>query len=84
MRRWNKIKIRAIEYLGGVCKVCGKGGHPATFSFHHRDPSVKEFDWAKLKQMAWDKIQKELDKCDLLHGDCHTIQHIKPELWNDL
>lgn len=82
MRRWNKKKLLAIEYLGGVCKSCGKGGHPATFTFHHRDN--KEFEWAKLKQKSWDKIQKELDKCDLLHGDCHVMLHIKPELWNDL
>lgn len=81
MRRWNDRKRMAIEYLGDVCKKCGRGGHPATFTFHHRDPKEKEFDWNKLRQKSWDKIIKELDKCNLLHGDCHVMEHIKPELW---
>jgi hypothetical protein len=81
MRRWNSQKVKAIAYLGGKCKRCGSVDHPACFDFHHRDPSIKEVDWSKLRIRSWDKIKIELDKCDLLCCRCHRMDKIDPNLW---
>jgi hypothetical protein len=81
MIRWNRIKIRAIRYLGGHCSRCGFTGHPVLFDFDHRDPSCKECDWNKLRLRAWASIQRELDKCDLLCVFCHRLRHVNPEVW---
>ena len=35
----------------------------------------KEFDWKKLRQMSWDKVTKELDKCDMLCANFHRERH---------
>jgi hypothetical protein len=84
MIRWNRRKIRAIEYLGGRCMRCGLRGHPILFDFDHRMPSEKRFDWNKLRLHAWKTVLAELDKCDLLCGNCHRLRHINPLLWPDV
>lgn len=84
MIRWNRRKIRAVEYLGGRCMRCGFQGHPITFDFDHRVPADKQFDWNKLRLRAWDAVKAELDKCDLLCSNCHRLRHMNPALWPDL
>jgi hypothetical protein len=72
-------KIRAINYLGGVCK-CGED-HPSALQFHHRDPSTKSFsitskELSTPKKRPWDTvIIPELDKCKLLCSNCHFKHH---------
>jgi hypothetical protein len=68
-----------MEYLGGSCQVCGEN-HPAACQFHHRDPSTKLFNITTkilvlTKKYPWDMIEAELDKCDLLCGNCHAKHH---------
>jgi hypothetical protein len=76
--RWIKTKIKAIEYKGGKCLDCSNS-YPKSpyviFDFHHRDPSQKDVEWTHLRKRSWDKIIKELDKCDLLCSNCHRIRH---------
>jgi Fe-S-cluster-containing hydrogenase component 2 len=78
IERWVQKKIDAIQYKGGKCIDC-KLSYPKSpyviFDFHHRDPTQKDVDWTKLKLRSWDKITKELDKCDLLCSNCHRIRH---------
>lgn len=82
MRRWNKNKVKAIKYLGGKCTQCGRSDfHPAVYQFHHRNKEEKEIDWNKLRIRSWDKITKELDKCNLVCGNCHVMIEINEELW---
>jgi hypothetical protein len=69
------IKIKAIEYSGGECKLCGYKKCPAALEFHHRDPTLKEFSWDRLRGQSWASIVKELDKCDLLCSNCHRETH---------
>jgi hypothetical protein len=73
--RWKARKRKAIEYKGGKCSSCGYNKCPDVLEFHHRDPKQKEFDWKKLRQMSWDKVTNELDKCDLLCSNCHRERH---------
>ena len=69
------LKIKAIEYKGGICSSCGCNGNPAIFDFHHIDPTTKT---KNLKEFyKWDLMAKELDKCILLCSNCHRTLHNK-------
>jgi len=69
-------KLKAIEYKGGHCKACGEDRLVA-LCFHHREPSDKGFplNVANLSMYGWDKVEAELDKCDLLCHNCHHVLH---------
>lgn len=67
-------KKRAVEYKGGKCQVCGYNKSLAALSFHHRDPSKKDFNF-NGRLANWDKNREELDKCDLLCANCHCEEH---------
>ena len=69
------LKQKAVNYLGGKCKKCGYNKSLRALTFHHRDPSQKEFSLAKRKCLNWDDTKKELDKCDLLCANCHAEVH---------
>ena len=81
MRRWNRVKTKAVAYKGGKCNKCGGVFHPSCYDFHHLNPGDKEFTWTKLRLRSWDKITTELDKCELLCSICHRLTHLNPNLW---
>ncbi|KKL67726.1 hypothetical protein LCGC14_2132050, partial [marine sediment metagenome] len=69
-------KIKAIEYMGGKCQVCGlKGEAYYIYDFHHKNRSEKEKPMKKYLQMGWEKLKKELNKCNLVCAICH--RHIE-------
>lgn len=71
-----ELKLKAIEYKGGCCESCQYSKCIAALSFHHRDPSKKDFGISRLiSTMSWDTIVEELDKCTLLCLNCHTEVH---------
>ena len=70
-------KLKAVEYLGGRCKLCGKDYHPSIYEFHHTDPVTKDRDPSKMLSLSWDKLKTELDKCTLLCANCHRFTHHK-------
>ena len=76
--RWIRRKIDGIIYKGSECLNCGLK-YPeepyVIFDFHHRDPTVKDVDWSKMRLMSSKKIKSELDKCDLLCSNCHRKKH---------
>lgn len=78
--RQMKNKIRAINFLGGICQKCGFD-HPSALQFHHRDPKTKSFgitakELSAPKKRPWDTvIVPELEKCDLLCANCHFLEH---------
>lgn len=66
-------RIRAIKYLGGCCKLCGddKWHH---LDFHH--VVKKDIEVSRLLQGSrWSRIEREIDKCILLCGNCHQEHH---------
>ncbi len=73
-RRFAK-KLKAIEYLGGKCKMCGYSKCPGALEFDHIDPTRKEFSISGKHGLTWSKIQTELDKCQLLCANCHREKH---------
>lgn len=70
----NSNKHRAIEYLGGKCKICGLIDDPCVYDFHHKDPNQKDYKLSSRK-ISFRKIKTELDKCILLCCMCHRKLH---------
>lgn len=67
-------KKRAVEYLGGKCKLCGYNKCIEALSFHHRNPEEKEFNISHTN-IRWEKLKIELEKCVLLCHNCHDEVH---------
>lgn len=69
-------KLAAIVYLGSCCKHCGlkaTNSNQSVFSFHHRDPTSKDVEIGSVANRSWSFIKSELDKCDLLCLNCHSL-----------
>lgn len=69
-----EVKIRAIQYKGGRCLLCGYDRSTWAMCFHHRDPRIKDFGVGGSTK-SWAKIQNEINKCDLLCLNCHCEEH---------
>lgn len=72
-------KIESLEYKGGMkCIRCGFDEPiPDVYAFHHRNPKEKDPNWGKMKShnYKWEIVREELDKCDVLCHNCHSIVH---------
>jgi hypothetical protein len=73
------IKREFIEMKGGGCMICGYKKSLRALTFHHRDPSTKEFvlDVRHLSNRSYSKCLAEMEKCDLLCFNCHMELHEK-------
>ena len=80
----HKRKARIIEYLGGVCVVCGT---TQELEIDHIDPSLKSFvlNGNNLNR-TWEFLLPEVNKCQLLCYEHHkekTISEQKNRIpWN--
>jgi len=72
-----RIKEKAVKYKGGFCIKCGYNKSLRALVFHHRNPHEKDFNIGGNHCRAWETIQRELDKCDLLCSNCHDEEHDK-------
>ncbi len=74
---WRRnTKIKAIEYMGGKCKLCGYNRYVGALEFHHLDPNKKDFSISSSGDCrSWKSIQAELDKCIILCSNCHREVH---------
>jgi len=70
VQRLNELKL----YMG--CCVCGYAEHAAALAFHHTEGD-KEIDIARAvwNGWGWERIEAELDKCDVICHNCHAIKH---------
>jgi hypothetical protein len=65
-------KRKCIEILGGKCEDCGYNRSVRALTFHHKDPSTKTADVAKMiPNSSWEAVLEELKKCRLLCFNCH-------------
>lgn len=69
-----RVKVLAVEYLGGKCSVCGYGKCISALEFHHRDPTKKDFGISGTNK-SFESIKAELDKCMLVCANCHREIH---------
>jgi hypothetical protein len=62
--------------FGGKCSHCGYDRCMDNLTFHHRDPSAKEFGIAAGgKTSSYLRLLEEAKKCDLLCKNCHGEIH---------
>lgn len=77
-RRWKICDwLKEIKANSG-CKIC-KENNPNCLQFHHRNAHEKEFNISNMYAavMPVSKIQKEINKCDILCANCHAKIHAK-------
>ena len=61
---------------GKICLRCGFDDYKA-LGYHHRDPTTKSFNLADATRLGYGKkrILIEIEKCDLICANCHSIEH---------
>lgn len=69
-----KTKLKAIEYKGGKCQICGYNKCVRSLQFHHLDPNEKDFGISGGTK-SFEKLKPELDKCILVCANCHGEIH---------
>jgi hypothetical protein len=59
------------------CTECGES-HPACLQFHHKDKTKKSFTIGAIvgrSTCSMNTLMKEIEKCEVLCGNCHAIRH---------
>jgi hypothetical protein len=62
---------------GKPCTDCGYSYPSYVMQFDHLDPLRKSFTIANIVsngRHSWDKVLKEIEKCDLVCANCHAIR----------
>ena len=75
--RRKELKEWLVEYKADLkCSVCGED-HVACIEFHHLDPDKKEVNIGHAIHNGWglDRVQKEIDKCQVVCANCHRKIH---------
>ena len=70
-----RMKLKAIEYMGGKCADCNKTYPQCVYQFHHLDPTQKDMNPSRAFGYTWERCKVGLDKCVMLCANCHMIRH---------
>lgn len=69
-------KRKLVELFGGKCILCGYSKYFGSLSFHHLDPSKKDFGIAeKGRTISFERMVEEASKCILVCHNCHSEIH---------
>lgn len=72
----NDLKKQLIDLLGGKCQFCGYSKSISALSFHHKNPTEKDFKIAKgLITKTIEELTDEVKKCMLVCSNCHCEIH---------
>lgn len=79
-QRGQKRKAKLVVLAGGKCLYCEvkyDGKNAAMFQFHHRNPEEKAFALGQntINDKTWKDVLIELEKCNLLCANCHSLLH---------
>jgi len=76
-----RAELTVIKETQG-CMDCGYNEDGSKLHFHHRVPSTKLFEIGTGVTRSPQRIQEEIDKCDLLCAACHCkVEPRKPKGW---
>lgn len=68
---------RIAEYVrikkDAPCKDCGQKFHHSAMDFDHIN-SDKHREVARMADYSVEKVQKEIDKCELVCANCHRVR----------
>jgi hypothetical protein len=71
-----RLKVRAVDHMGGRCFGCERDGPAEMFDFHHIDATDKGFGIGQDGiPRSWGKVVTELEKCVMLCANCHREVH---------
>lgn len=78
--RCSLFKIKLLEMKGvNSCQKCGYSGERfSSLDFHHRISESKDFCMGNAFRFITtmkDKIELELNKCDVICRNCHALEH---------
>lgn len=60
---------------GKPCQDCGNVFPTECMDFDHREPTQKLFQIGQHHaSFSWEKVLKEIEKCDLICANCHRIR----------
>lgn len=62
---------KALTLKGGCCCICGYSKASWALDFHHVNPKLKTMAIARNWGAAWERLEKELEKCILVCRNCH-------------
>ena len=74
LRRYHERRRRAVEHLGGACRVCQS---VEDLEIDHINKADKTIPLNKLWSIAEDRFWKEIEKCQILCKPCHEEKSIK-------
>lgn len=74
IERHKKRKQEFVNKLGGKCVKCGS---VENLQFDHIDPKTKSFTICDSLSISKEKLEKELEKCQLLCSNCHENKTLK-------
>jgi len=75
-KRRKVVKLKAVQYKGGCCEICGYDKSVWAMQFHHKEKETKDFNIGyKGNCKSWESVKKELDKCILVCSNCHAEIH---------
>lgn len=68
-------RARIDEYkLAHGCADCGYREHAVALDLDHRPGEGKTEDVSQLASRAWERIEAELMKCDVVCANCHRVR----------
>ena len=74
----DKKRAKEFQAYKNTLECCKCGEDTACcLDFHHRNPNQKEIEISKAIRFGWGKerLQKEIDKCDIVCKNCHAKIH---------
>ena len=76
------LVLEEMQRRGGKCAKCGFSDIRA-LDWHHLDPNDKVNSVSEMirNRVSMDKLQAELDKCELICANCHRIEEQRLGNW---
>ena len=75
-RKRERLRKKIDELKNNPCVDCGNIYPPEGMDFDHLPQFKKEFTIGKAMKgdYSWDRVQKEIEKCELVCATCHRIR----------